>query len=31
MLRIATRPELRPYGKYRGPGGDANLFLLEPR
>jgi hypothetical protein len=31
MLRAATRPELRPYGKYRGPAGEAELFLLEPQ
>lgn len=31
MLRAALRPELRPYGRYQGPGGDADLFLLEPQ
>ena len=23
MLRVASRPELRPYGKYQGPGGEG--------
>jgi hypothetical protein len=31
MLAVAARPELRPYGRYRGPGGDGDLFLLEPQ
>jgi hypothetical protein len=31
MLRVASRPELRPYGNYQGPGGEGNLFLLESR
>ena len=28
-LRLATRPELRPYGTYRDPLGMADLFVLE--
>jgi hypothetical protein len=28
-LRMAARPELRPYGSYRDPAGMADLFVLE--
>ncbi len=31
MLRVATQPALQPYGRYRGPGGDGDLFVLEPQ
>lgn len=30
MLRMAVHPKLRPYGSYRDPVGNADLFLLEP-
>jgi hypothetical protein len=29
MLRLAVRPELRPYGTYKDPVGNAVLFVLE--
>jgi hypothetical protein len=29
MLRMAVRPELRPFGTYRDPVGNAELFVLE--
>lgn len=31
MLRIAVRPELRSWGTYKDPVGNAELFVLEPQ
>jgi hypothetical protein len=31
MLRLATEPELHPYGRFAGPAGDGDLFILEPQ
>jgi hypothetical protein len=30
MLRVAVRSELRRYGRFSDPAGDAELFVLEP-
>jgi hypothetical protein len=30
MLKMAVHPKLRPYGSYRDPVGNADVFLLEP-
>ena len=31
LLRIAVRPELKPWGAYKDPVGTADVFVLEPR
>jgi hypothetical protein len=30
MLRLAVRPEFRPWGTYKDPVGNAELFVMEP-